>query len=84
MGRDLLYKLRAQITFDFDGTAALKLTGPEAKSLTLMVAQEEARLPYASEERLPSCDRIKAEGHPYQPKAVLHSPQSPGQNSKTL
>jgi hypothetical protein len=41
MGRDLLCKLRAQITFDSDGTIALKLRGPEAKILTLMVAQEE-------------------------------------------
>jgi hypothetical protein len=40
MGRDLLCKLRAQITFDSDGTAALKLEGPEAKTLIFMVAQE--------------------------------------------
>jgi hypothetical protein len=40
-GRDLLCKLRAHITFDSDGTAALKLRGPEAKTLILMVAQEE-------------------------------------------
>jgi hypothetical protein len=39
MGRDLLCKLRAQITFD--GTAALRLRGPEAKTLILTVAQEE-------------------------------------------
>jgi hypothetical protein len=32
MRRDLLYKLRAQIIFDSDGTAALKLRGPEADS----------------------------------------------------
>jgi hypothetical protein len=37
MGRDL-HKLRAQINFDSDSTAALKLRGPEAKILTLMVA----------------------------------------------
>jgi hypothetical protein len=37
MDRDMLCKLRAQITFDSDGMAALKLRGPEAKSLTLMV-----------------------------------------------
>jgi hypothetical protein len=36
MGRDLC-KLRAQVTFDSDGTIALKLRGPEAKILTLMV-----------------------------------------------
>jgi hypothetical protein len=40
MGRDLLCKLRAQITFDSDGTAALKLKGREAKTLILTVAQE--------------------------------------------
>jgi hypothetical protein len=39
--RDLLCKLRAQITFDSDGIAALKLRGPEAKTLILMVAQDE-------------------------------------------
>jgi hypothetical protein len=38
MGRDLC-KLRAQITFDSDGTAILKLREPEAKILTLMVVQ---------------------------------------------
>jgi hypothetical protein len=37
MGRDLLCNL----TFDSDGMAVLKLRGPEAKILTLMVAQEE-------------------------------------------
>jgi hypothetical protein len=42
MGRDLC-KLRAQITSDSDGTAAFELRGPEAKILTLMVAQEEER-----------------------------------------
>jgi hypothetical protein len=41
MGRDSLCKLRAQITFDSDGTAFLKLRGYEAKILTLTVAQEE-------------------------------------------
>jgi hypothetical protein len=41
MSRDLLDKLRAQITFDSDGMATLKLRGPEAKILTLIVAQEE-------------------------------------------
>jgi hypothetical protein len=40
MGRDLLCKLRAHITFDSDGTADLKLRGPEAKTLILMVAQK--------------------------------------------
>jgi hypothetical protein len=41
MVRDLLCKLRAQITFALDGTATLKLRIPEAKTLILMVAQEE-------------------------------------------
>jgi hypothetical protein len=40
MVRDL-GKLRARITFGSDGTAALKLRGPEARVLTLMIAQEE-------------------------------------------
>jgi hypothetical protein len=40
MGRDLC-KLRAQVTLDSESTAALKLRGPEAKILTLMVAQDE-------------------------------------------
>jgi hypothetical protein len=40
MCRHLLCKLRAHITFDSDGTA-LKLRGPEAKTLILTVAQEE-------------------------------------------
>jgi hypothetical protein len=43
MGRDLLCKLRAQIAFDCGGTIALKLRGPEARILTLIVAQEEER-----------------------------------------
>jgi hypothetical protein len=33
MGRDLLCKLRAQVPIDSDSTAALKLRGPEAKTL---------------------------------------------------
>jgi hypothetical protein len=36
-----LCKLRAQITFDSDDTAVLKLRGSEAKILTLTVAQVE-------------------------------------------
>jgi hypothetical protein len=32
----------------------------------------------------PSSGGTKAWGHPHQPKPVLHSPQGPGQNSKTL
>jgi hypothetical protein len=41
MGGCLLCKLRKQIAFDSDGTATLKLRGPEAKTLILTVAQEE-------------------------------------------
>jgi hypothetical protein len=52
MGRDLLCKLRPQITFDLDGTA-LKLRGHEAKSLVLMVTQEEEWWLYAPEGRPP-------------------------------
>jgi hypothetical protein len=39
--RKWLCKLSVQITFDSDGTANFKLRGPEAKTLILMVAQEE-------------------------------------------
>jgi hypothetical protein len=39
--QELVRKLRTQITFDLYGTAAIKLRGPEAKALILMVAQEE-------------------------------------------
>jgi hypothetical protein len=41
----------AQITFGLDGTAALKLRGPEAKTLILSVAQEEKWQIYASNGR---------------------------------
>jgi hypothetical protein len=51
MGRDLLCKLRAQITFHSDGTAALKLRGSEAKNLILAVAQEEEWQLYAPDGR---------------------------------
>jgi hypothetical protein len=47
MGRELLCKLRAQITFDPNGTAAIKLRGPKAKTLILMVEQEEEWWLYA-------------------------------------
>jgi hypothetical protein len=47
--RDLLCKLRAQITFDSDGTAALKLRRPEETTLIFMVAQEEEWWLYAPE-----------------------------------
>jgi hypothetical protein len=52
MGRDLLGKLRAQITFDSDGRAALKLRGPEAKILTLTDAQEGEWWPCASKKKI--------------------------------
>jgi hypothetical protein len=51
VGRDLLYKLRAQITFDSDGTTDLKLKGLEAKTLILMITQEEEWQLYATEGR---------------------------------
>jgi hypothetical protein len=51
MGRDLLCKLKAQITFDLAGTTALKLRGHEAKTLILMVAQEEEWQLYAPKGR---------------------------------
>jgi hypothetical protein len=47
MGRDLRCKLRAKITFGSDGTAALKLRGPEAKTFILTVAQGEKWCLYA-------------------------------------
>jgi hypothetical protein len=53
MGQDLLCKLRAQITFDSDGTEALKLKlrGPKAKTVILIVAQEEEWWSYTPEGR---------------------------------
>jgi hypothetical protein len=41
MGTDLLCKLRTQITFNSDDTSALKLRGPEAKIVTLVIVHEE-------------------------------------------
>jgi hypothetical protein len=71
MGRDLLFKLRVLITFDSDGMAALKLTEPEAKILTLTVAQEEEWLFYASKKETPEMPELLfkipgvwAEDHP--------------------
>jgi hypothetical protein len=40
MGK-VLCKLRAQVTFNLDGTTALKLRGPEAKNLIFTITQEE-------------------------------------------
>jgi hypothetical protein len=57
-GRDSLCKLRAQITFDSDGMAALKLRGPEAKILTLMIAQEEGWRLYASKKEIPEMPEL--------------------------
>jgi hypothetical protein len=58
MDRDLLCKLRAQITFDVDDTTALKLRGPEAKTLILTVAQEEEWWLYAPEGRPPDIPEL--------------------------
>jgi hypothetical protein len=57
MGRDLS-KLRAQITFDSDGMAVLKLRAPEAKILTLTVMQEEEWQLYASKKEIPEIPRL--------------------------
>jgi hypothetical protein len=53
MGRDLLCKLRAQITFDSDGTAALQLRRPEAKILSITVVQKEEWQLYALKKDIP-------------------------------
>jgi hypothetical protein len=58
VGKDLLCKLRAQITFESDGMAALKLRGPEAKILTLMVAEEEEWQLYASKKEIPEMPEL--------------------------
>jgi hypothetical protein len=50
LGRDLLCKLRAQITFGSDGTATLKLRGPK-KTLIFTVAQKKEWRLYAPEGR---------------------------------
>jgi hypothetical protein len=52
MGRDSLCTLRAQITFDSEDMTALKLRGPETKTLTLTVPQEEEWQLYAPKGRL--------------------------------
>jgi hypothetical protein len=54
----LLHKLRAQITFGSDGKAALKLRRPEARILTLTVAQEEEWWLYAPEGRSPKISEL--------------------------
>jgi hypothetical protein len=51
MGKDLRCKRRAHITFDLDSTTALKLRGPEAKTLILTVSQEEEWQLYAPDGR---------------------------------
>jgi hypothetical protein len=51
LGRDLLCKLRAQITFDSDDIAALKLRGSKAKTLIFAIAQEEEWQLYIPEGR---------------------------------
>jgi hypothetical protein len=55
MNRD---KLWVQITFDLNGTAALKLRGPEAKTLILIIAQQEEWWLYAPEERPPEIPEL--------------------------
>jgi hypothetical protein len=56
-GRDLC-KLRAQINFDSDGLAALKLRGRAAKILTLTVAQEEEWQLCASKKEIPEMPEL--------------------------
>jgi hypothetical protein len=73
MGRGLLCKLRAQITFDSDGTAALKLRGPEAKTLILTVAQEEEWQLYVPEGRPPEIPEL-----PFRIPVVCTEDNSPG------
>jgi hypothetical protein len=58
MGRELLCKLRAQTTFDSDGTAALKLRRSEAKIQTLTVAQEEEWQLCASRKEIPEMPKL--------------------------
>jgi hypothetical protein len=72
MGKDLC-KLRAQITFDSNDTAALKLRGPEAKVLTLMVAQEEEWQLYASKKEIPEIPEL-----PYKISGVYAEDNPPG------
>jgi hypothetical protein len=47
MGRDLLCKLMAQITFYSNGAAALKLRRLKTKTLILTVIKEDKWWPYA-------------------------------------
>jgi hypothetical protein len=58
MDRDLLCKLRAQISFDCDGSAALKLRGHEAKVLILMVVQEKEWQLYTSKKKIPEIPEL--------------------------
>jgi hypothetical protein len=58
MGRDLVCKLRAQIPFVSDGTAGLKLRGPEAKTLILTVTQEDEWQLYVPERRPPEIPEL--------------------------
>jgi hypothetical protein len=53
-----LCKLRTQVTFDYDGVAALKLREPEAKILTLTVAQEEEWQLYTSKKEIPEMPEL--------------------------
>jgi hypothetical protein len=76
MGRELC-KLRTQITFDLDGTAALKLRGPETKTLILTVAQEEEEWLYASEGRPPEIPE-----HPFKIPGVCAEDNPPRSGPK--
>jgi hypothetical protein len=58
MGRDSVCKLRAQIPFVSDGTAGLKLRGPEAKTLILTVTQEDEWQLYVPERRPPEIPEL--------------------------
>jgi hypothetical protein len=73
ISRDLLFKLRAQITFDSDVTSALKLRGPKAKTLILTVAQEEGWQLSAPEGRL-----IEIPELPFRIPGVWAEDNSPG------
>jgi hypothetical protein len=58
IGRDLLCKLRAQITFDSNAVAALKLRGPMTRVLTPTVTEEEEWPLCAPEGRPPETSEL--------------------------
>jgi hypothetical protein len=57
-GQGFLCKLRAQITFNSDGTSVLKLRGPEAKTVILTLEQEEEWQLCAPEGRPPEIPEL--------------------------